>query len=162
MTTRRWLIVVQQGQRDLYEFLRHNFKPEAAVDLIYERRAGERRRGGNAPRSDRRQADRRQRRPTAWFFQDGLRDNGRSPAETSGRAEAARKPAAEIPSRRCPECGLVVAFELPRFPQPPSRIEVEVMHPKHSPGGRHQIEVAAYSASGRPLLVQRIQASPQR
>ncbi|HEV8309443.1 MAG TPA: hypothetical protein VGW35_17420, partial [Methylomirabilota bacterium] len=162
MKTRRWLIVVQQGHRELYEFLRQNFMAEAPIDLIYERRVGERRRGGNAPRSDRRQADRRQRRPTAWFFQGGLRDAGRSPAETSGRAETAPKPAAEIGSKRCPECGLVVGFEMPRFPQPPSRIEVEVIHLKDSAAGRHQIEVAAFSGSGRPLLVQRIQPSPQR
>lgn len=68
---RRWLIVIQRERRYVFNLLRRWLRADAPVDLIYERRVGERRRGSEPPRADRRRGDRRRRQPSAWIY-DGV------------------------------------------------------------------------------------------
>lgn len=152
----QWLIVVQRYERELYKVLRQSFKEDAPVAVIYERRLRERRRGSIAPRGDRRRRDRRQRRPSASLYEvKVLRvdEPQESDATLSGMADAQAGPGA--PTKPCPECGLVLEFEMPRFPQPPSRLEVEAIHMVSASGIQHYVDIQAFTASGRPLLVQR-------
>jgi|RhiMetdeSRZDD1v2_1073273.scaffolds.fasta_scaffold156355_2 hypothetical protein len=55
----RWLIIVQSDRRDLYSDLRRNFKPDKRVDVILDRRRGERRLEDGPVASDRRRQPRR-------------------------------------------------------------------------------------------------------
>jgi hypothetical protein len=67
---RRWLIVVQHHQRDLYRVLRQALAG-TGVEVLYERRVGERRRAAKAPSTDdRRRTDRRRPRPNAIVYPD--------------------------------------------------------------------------------------------
>jgi hypothetical protein len=146
--TTRWLIVVQPHRRELYEVLRRSLKEEGPVMVIYDRRVRERRRGSLSSGADRRRTDRRQRRPSGVLYECEILK-----FEEKGPARAA-PPASPPAARVCPECGLEVEFEMPRFPQPPARLEIETLHA----GAQHLIEIHAFTATGRPLLSQRIQA----
>jgi hypothetical protein len=69
-------------------------------------------------------------------------------------APAGEMPPLPAPPQSCPECGLEVEFETPRFPQPPARVVIETVHA----GDQHHVEIHAFTATGRPLLSQRNQA----
>ena len=158
MATSRWLIVVQPNQSDLYEALRQSIKDDSPVMVIYDRRFRERRRGSESSRGDRRRTDRRQRRPGGWLYEcEVLRIE---PAEDTGAAAAKRREAPpDVGTRACPECGVPLEFEMPRFPQPPARLEIQTIHAAaRGPGVQHYVEIQAFSATGRPLLLQRNQA----
>jgi hypothetical protein len=87
--SRRWIIVIQHGQGELYRFLRHALA-DTGVEVVYERRVGQRRRLAAPRPEDRRRADRRQSRPAAQIFEGVLappspearpaRDRARQPA----------------------------------------------------------------------------------
>jgi|RhiMetdeSRZDD1v2_1073273.scaffolds.fasta_scaffold75731_5 hypothetical protein len=159
----RWLIVVQHAQRDLYQILREKFESLGIV-VIVDRRRAERRRDAAGRAVDRRRTDRRQRRPIAWLY----------PAETSDliAPDIARLaftagpiPATEgtgFVTNTCPDCGITVEFELPRFEEPPARVTVTVAH-RTDPtfGVQHFVDVLAFTAAGRPLPSQRVQAQRQ-
>jgi hypothetical protein len=50
-----------------------------------------------------------------------------------------------------------VELELPRFPHPPARVEMEVAHVgAASRNAQHYVEIAAFSVSGRLILSQRV------
>jgi hypothetical protein len=55
------IIVVGRDQAELYEYFRWGFAQTAGVEVVMDRRLGERRdrRDGEGPRDDRRKADRR-------------------------------------------------------------------------------------------------------
>jgi hypothetical protein len=53
-------------------------------------------------------------------------------------------------------CAESVELELPRFPHPPARVEMEVGHSSGS--GQHYAEIAAFTVSGRLILSQRVPA----
>jgi hypothetical protein len=157
----RLLIVIQHHQREIFEFLRQSFKDDAPVTLIYERRVSERRRGGGAQRSDRRRTDRRQRRPTAWLY-DGV-ILGVEQRDSSIPESPAPPRDSTVSVAACPECAAVIEFELPRFPQPPARLESEVIHTQQSESlAQHYVEIHAFTASGRPLLSHRVHAKRPR
>lgn len=152
--TTHWLIVLQPNQRALYEVLRKSLKEESPVTVIYDRRFRERRRGSVSSRSDRRRTDRRQRRPNGWLYEAEI---VRIVAAPPSREEApGPRPASEPPltSRACPDCGTELEFEMPRFPQPPARLDIEPIHA----GLQHFVEIHAFTVTGRPLLSQRNQA----
>jgi hypothetical protein len=64
----RWLIVVQHDQQELFRTLRHALV-DTDVEVLYERRAGDRRRRPVTPAVDRRRADRRRRRLSGQVFE---------------------------------------------------------------------------------------------
>ncbi|MBI1734829.1 MAG: hypothetical protein HYR51_06625 [Candidatus Rokubacteria bacterium] len=59
---RRLVFVVAPGQRQLYESLTRTFAGDDSVQVVLDRRNGERRQRGERPPADRRRADRRRRR----------------------------------------------------------------------------------------------------
>lgn len=158
MATSQWLIVVQPHQPDLYEALRRSIKEESPVMVIYDRRFRERRRGSESSRGDRRRTDRRQRRPRGWLYECEILRVAQveEPAAAAGRR---REAPPDHGTRACPECGVPLEFEMPRFPQPPARLEIQVIHAgDRGSGVQHYVEIQAFSAAGRPLLLQRNQA----
>jgi hypothetical protein len=122
----RWYLVVKPDQRALYEVLRERLEG-SGVEVVLERRSRERRRGSFGPAMDRRQTDRRRQRPIAHL------------------AEAAR-----------PTCASSVELEMPRFPHPPARVEMEVAHVAAGSRNEHYVEIAAFTVSGRLILSQRV------
>ncbi len=158
---RRWLIIVQPHQQELYDLLKRSLPHDAPITLMYERRLRERRRGSDAPRLDRRRVDRRRRRGSALIYEGGGQTTGECHAPPVASAKAVGSGQPEM-SKTCPECGVGLQFEMPRFPQSPARVDIEVIHTRAPSGVQHQVEIAAFSWSGRPLLVQRVQVSRQR
>jgi hypothetical protein len=67
---RQWILVVQHHQRDLYRVLRQALAG-TGVEVLYERRVGQRRRTAAGPTAEeRRGPDRRRPRPSAAVYQD--------------------------------------------------------------------------------------------
>ena len=67
---RQWILIVQHHQRDLYRVLRQALAG-TGVEVLYERRVGQRRRTAAGPSADeRRRTDRRRPRPSAAVYQD--------------------------------------------------------------------------------------------
>jgi hypothetical protein len=66
---RRWILVVQHQQRDLYRVLRQALDG-TGVEVLYERRVGQRRRVAAGPSAgEQRRADRRRPRPSAAVYE---------------------------------------------------------------------------------------------
>jgi hypothetical protein len=69
---RRWILIVQHHQRELYRVLRDALAG-TAVEVLYERRVGQRRRtAAGRPAGERRGPDRRRPRPSAVVYQDAV------------------------------------------------------------------------------------------
>jgi hypothetical protein len=70
---RRWILIVQHHQRELYRVLRQALAG-TGVEVLYERRVGQRRRTlAGRPAGERRGPDRRRPRPSATVYQDAVR-----------------------------------------------------------------------------------------
>ena len=106
---------------------------------------------------DRRQTDRRRQRPVAFLSAASLVEVAPPvPAGTSVRAEAARIQEAAV-THPCPTCASAIELEMPRFPHPPARVEMEVAHvTAGSRDPQHYVEIAAFTVSGRLILSQRV------
>jgi hypothetical protein len=68
---RRWILIVQHHQRDLYRDLRQALAG-TSVEVLYERRVGQRRRPAAGPTEERRRANRRRPQPSAVVYQDSV------------------------------------------------------------------------------------------
>jgi hypothetical protein len=67
---RRWVLIVTHNQRDLYRVLRQALAG-TGVEVLYERRVGQRRRVAAGPSADeRRRTDRRRPQPSAAVYQE--------------------------------------------------------------------------------------------
>jgi hypothetical protein len=54
-------------------------------------------------------------------------------------------------------CGATVSVDLPRFAEPPVRLELNVLHERVPPDrARHVVELQSLSATGRVLLATRL------
>jgi hypothetical protein len=125
----QWYLVVKPEQRALYEVLRERLEG-SGVEVVLERRSRERRRGSFGPTMDRRQNDRRRQRPVAVLSQAAppeLADARTVQASAAARAEAVRAQDAAV-TQPCPTCASSIEHEMPRFPHPPARVEMEVVH----------------------------------
>ena len=60
----------------------------------------------------------------------------------------------------CPECGMVLAFDMPRFAQPPAHVELVLHHTRGSETVAHGVEVHATGTSGQALLSCHLEARP--
>ena len=60
-----YLMVVQRGDQDRFRFLSSTFR-DRPVDIVWDRRDGERRKAGDGTPSDRRAGDRRNAPPSSW------------------------------------------------------------------------------------------------
>ena len=148
----RWVIVVPVDRPDTYTALRRRFGRSPWVDVVVDRRRGERRPDGEAA-------------PTVERRTAGRRRAGRDPAPEAAFRLAHRRDECEVyestapESARCPECGALVSIELPRFVDPPVRLELVVRHepmPAERGPARHVIELQSFSPTGRVLLATRL------
>jgi hypothetical protein len=153
----RWVIVVPRAERELYDRLRERLGGDASFRVLLERRQGDRRRAASDGRSgDRRRSDRRQQRPVGLVYlaavscPDVIFDLP-APATAANRGPT-------LITAACPACAAMLSFELPRFPKPPARLDAEVLHVGGVGTPLHYAEIQAFTVSGRPLLIGRIQA----
>jgi hypothetical protein len=145
----RWVIVAQVNRAEVYPALRRNFAGSAWVEVVLDRRRGERRQGTRPPAEERRLA--------------GRRSADQDPAQTPafrlahrGDGFEAYEATAPVPGR-CPECGAMVSVEMPRFAEPPVRLEFTVVHETiQRERARHVVELQSFSATGRVLLASRM------
>jgi len=145
----QWIIVVQADRAALYADLRASFRGMPWVAVLLERRQGERRGRTVRSRVERRLADRRS-------VQD---DPTRTPSHRiSDHAEGfAVYQATGLAGAHCEECSATVRFEMPRFAEPPGRLEVDVSHDVLlRKQARHFVELRASTPSGRVLLASRL------
>jgi len=154
----RWLLVVKPDQRELFEILRRRLDG-SGVEILIERRRRERRRGSLGPTMDRRATERRRQRPIGLLSAAASQEAAApAPAGTSPLAATARPQNAAV-THPCPTCAAPVELELPRFPHPPARVEMEVAHiTGNGRDGQHYAEIAAFTVSGRLILSQRVPA----
>jgi hypothetical protein len=155
----RWYLVVKPEQRDLLEILRERLHG-SGVEVLVERRGRERRRGSFGPAMDRRQVERRRQRPVALLSTAAAAELAPQPAPVAaaprpvGVSRATEKAPLTHP---CPTCASAIELELPRFPHPPARVEMEVAHVgAGSRDAQHYVEIAAFTVSGRMILSQRV------
>ena len=153
----RWYLVVKPEQGELLEILRERLH-DSGVEVVLERRGRERRRGSFGPAMDRRQTDRRRQRSVAFLSAAApVEVAPRGPAAPSGRTQAARAQEVAAVTHPCPTCASSIELEMPRFPHPPARVEMEVAHPMTgSRDAQHYVEIAAFTVSGRLILSQRV------
>jgi hypothetical protein len=146
----RWVIVVPVDRPDAYESLRRSFARSAWVDVVMDRRRGQSgaAAGAGAP-VDRRTVGHRSTLPDPTReppFRLAHRGDGCEVYESTG-PEAGR----------CPECAALVSVELPRFVEPPVRLELIVRHePIPADRSRHVVELQSFSPTGRVLLATRL------
>ena len=138
----RWVIVVQADRPERYAALRRNFAGSRWVDVVVDRRGAQPAQGGGStPETERRRAAFRQARRGADF------EVYEATAPLAGR---------------CPQCNETLSVELPRFAEPPVRLEISVVHEKVPPDrARHAVELQSLSATGRVLLASRLFARTQ-
>ena len=87
---RRWILIVQHQQRDLYRVLRQALAG-TGVEVLYDRRVGQRRRVAAGPSGEeRRRADRRRPRPSASVYQQSAAtaEPDRAPRPSADRETA--------------------------------------------------------------------------
>ena len=143
------MIVTRVDRAEVYPALQRSFAGSAWVEVVVDRRRGERRRG-TAPRADdqrlagRRSAD--QHPAQTPPFRLAHRGDGFEAYEATGPAQD-----------HCPECGAMVSIELPRFVEPPFRLDLTVVHEPIQPDrARHVVDLQSFSATGRVLLASRL------
>jgi len=98
---RRWILVVQHHQRDLYRVLRQALAGKG-VEVLYERRVGQRRRTTAGPAAEeRRRGDRRRPRPSAVTYQAAAMAGPDSSSPPSADREPVRvaRPRRQHPAR---------------------------------------------------------------
>jgi hypothetical protein len=145
-----WVIVAAADRPDTYPMLRRNFAGSAWVSVVVDRRHGERRHPGRRqPGEDRRRAGRR----------SMDRDAAQVPSfrlARQGDGFAVYEATASVPGR-CPQCHALVSVEIPRFVEPPVRLDLTVVHETIVPNrARHLVDCQSYSATGRVLLASRM------
>ena len=150
----RWVIVAPVDRPDTFAALRRRFARSPWVDVVVDRRRGERRQEGDGTPVERRTAKRRKapepdRAPAA---QPAFRL-----AHQVDGCEVYESTAPELGA--CPDCGVTVSVELPRFVEPPVRLELVVRHepaPAERDTARHVVELQSFSPTGRVLLATRL------
>jgi hypothetical protein len=154
----RWFLVIKPEQRELLEILQERLDG-SGVEVVIDRRRRERRRGSFGPAMDRRQADRRRQKPVAHVAVAGVPEVASHQPSAKGPARIEAPRPNEDLAQRCPTCAEAVELEMPRFPHPPARVEMEVGHlTGNGREGHHYVEIAAFTVSGRLLLSQRVPA----
>jgi hypothetical protein len=151
-----WLVVVRPEREEIVARFRRTFGRMPLVEILYDRRRGERRRGSRTGAPDRRRGDRRQSHPHSGIdllespsgYRVVERGDGYQVLEAQARVRV-----------ECPECEAALEFEMPRFGELPARLDLEVVH--GAGGGsrlQHVVEARAYRPSGRPFLACRMVA----
>jgi hypothetical protein len=149
LTPSRWIVVVHSDRTRLLESLLGKFSDRAWVEVLVDRRRGERRRREVPFEGDQRLGDRRGVPGDASrtsLYRLACRGDGFDVYEATGPAPT-----------RCPDCGATVTFEMPRFVEPPVRLDLRVTHESvetrsASDRARHLVELQSFAAGGRPLV----------
>ena len=149
----RWVIVTRADRPEVYPALRRSFAGSAWVEVVVDRRRGKRRRERRhvtlLPAGERRLTGRRrvdQDLTQTPAFRLAHRGDGSEAYEATGSVPA-----------RCPECGAILSVELPRFVEPPVRLDLTVVHETVPPDrARHVVELQSRSATGGALLASRL------
>ena len=146
----RWTIVTRADRPDVFAAFRRSFVGSVWVQVVADRRHGQRRRSGDGPPGSerrgvgRRIADKLPAQPSE--FRLAHRGDGFDVYEALGPVAG-----------RCSECDANVRVEIPRFTEPPARLELTVVHEKVPPNRtRHVVELQSFSATGRAVLASRI------
>jgi hypothetical protein len=140
---------VRVDRPEVYAALRRSFVKSPWVDVVVDRRRGERRKGASGATMERRMVGRRtgDRDPSQVpDFRQAHRGDGFDVYEATGPE-----------SGQCPRCGAMVSVEMPRFAEPPVRLDLTVVHEDIQPDrARHTVELQSRSATGRVLLASRL------
>jgi hypothetical protein len=157
MTT-RWLVVVDRDQAAQEPRLRASFD-RRMVEVVLDRRRGDRRQAREPAGSERRRTERRGAGNKS--FRLDYTGKGFRIYQAVGRL-----------ALQCATCASVLETELPEFKEPPARLCLEVVHSERpnpdtlrppqaaETSVRHTVEVQAHSATGRLLLSCCIPARP--
>ncbi len=145
----RWVIVVPVGQADTYAALRRRFGRSPWVDVVMDRRRGERRQHDGVVQIERRTARRRKAVANVPTQEPAFRL-----AHQFEGCDVYEATTSE--SGRCRDCGVLVSLELPRFAEPPVRLELVLRHEPTVQGVQHVGEFQSLSATGRILLSTRL------
>jgi hypothetical protein len=145
----RWVVVVKKDRPDTFAALRRNFAGSAWVEVVVDRRRGDRRRAALGTPVERRRGGRR----------TVDRDSAQVPTfRRAQRSDDCEVYEATTPlPGRCPQCGAGLSVELPRFAEPPDRLELSVVHESVPPDRvRHAVELQSLSPTGRVLMATRL------
>jgi hypothetical protein len=149
--TPRWVVVVCPDRPEVLEKLSRTFQCATWVNVLSDRRQGQRRKRQALVGSELRASDRRAThddRTEQPAYRLTRRGEGFDVYEATGFAPA-----------RCEECGATVMFEMPRSTEPPARLDLHVVHDHEPrPRPRHAVELLLYAPSGRPLVAWRCSA----
>lgn len=148
----RPILIVWPGRHDLSERL----APRLAevMQVVVDRRLGERRRAQDSVTADRRRLERRHPLTPEW----------RARFRTRGYQLVYSPPAFEASTGDvyalsfCGDCERLLDFEMPRFVETPARVEAEIHHIISGVAAQHVVELEALTASGRSLLACRVNA----
>jgi len=150
----RWILVTRPDRPGLLDELAWRYRGAPWVEVLADRRRGERRQRQGPCEADLRLGDRRgtpgdkTRTPTYRLTRQG---EGFDVYEATGLAPA-----------HCADCGATVMFEMPRSGEPPARLDLHVVHEgaKTEPQtrARHAVDLLLYASSGRPLMATRSRA----
>ncbi len=153
----RWVVVVRPDRPDLYPTLHKSFSQTPWVRVLVDRRRPER--PSEVPLDPSGRPVDRRRVPGDASRTEGYRlAHGADGFQVFEAEEPIRAP--------CPECGRELEFSIPRFVEPPARLELTVVHETTKVQGasrqhRHIVELQAFTATGRALLASRIAARPR-
>jgi hypothetical protein len=145
----RWVIVTRVERPEVYPVLQRSFAGSPWVEVVVDRRRGERRHGTTEGAGDQRLAGRR----------SADQDLAQTPPfRLAQRGDGFEAYEATAPvAGRCPACGAMVSVEMPRFAEPPVGLDLTVVHETIPPGrARHMVELQSFSATGRVLLTSRM------
>jgi hypothetical protein len=152
----RWTIVVRASDAQLYDKIRQRFMVAPWVAVILDRRRRDRRQGEGLPPVEQRLGERRSER--------------RDPSLPRTHRLSQQQPGLAVYEQMdveaatdCPTCRATIWFEMPRFSEPPFRLQLQVEHEdvaaRHS---RHHVSIDAFGAAGRSILSFRTMARTAR
>src|SRR5262249_22031652 len=142
----RWTVVVRANDATLLAEMRQRFLAVPWVAVILDRRRSDRRHAAERPPVERRLAQRRAEPPDRSL----PRTHRLSHPQPGGAVYELTDLEA---ATDCPTCRATVWFEIPRFSEPPRRLQLQVEHEDVAARySRHFVDIDAFGAAGRSLL----------
>jgi hypothetical protein len=152
----RWLFIVHAGETALFERLAQRLAGVARV--VLDRRTGPPRRQRRVSvATDRRRGGDRRRTPAVWVTP--TLGTGYHLVYGSTHVDVYEVDPPGVPAV-CHECGMVLAFDMPHFAQPPAHVELVVHHTLGREPAAHTVEVRATGMGNQSLLACQLEASP--
>jgi hypothetical protein len=148
----RPFVIVQPGAGELQSWLAERLAGKAVV--FADRRRAERRQEELPGSPDRRQAERRRLLPPR--FGGWRRDLGYQ--MLFGADAFRRPPVPDYAFSFCGDCQRPLDFSMPRFVEPPARVDMQARHLLAGAEVRHVVDLEASLASGQTLLAASVDA----